>query len=212
MNWAGLANARLSAVVLVAANLVPVGGVVFFGWRSIDVLMLYWVENVVIGLINVMRMATTPGRKKWFLIVFFSVHYGIFCFGHLMAINGLFGESLGVANVWDYFLGVSVSEQGTAMWRSPQIIAIGGIAASHLFSYFSNFVGRGEYLRTSTNELMSRPYGRIIVLHVAIIIGAALVEWLGSPVSMLVVLVIAKIALDLRLHLAEREQFQTATS
>lgn len=45
------------------------------------------------------------------------------------------------------------------------------------------------------------------VLHVAIIFGAALIQWLGSPIMMLVVLVAAKIALDLRLHLAEREKF-----
>ena len=55
---------------------------------------------------------------------------------------------------------------------------------------------------------MKRPYGRIIVLHVTIIFGAALIQWLGSPVSMLVVLVATKILLDLRLHLAERDHFQ----
>ena len=45
------------------------------------------------------------------------------------------------------------------------------------------------------------------VLYVAIIFGAALIQWLGSPIMMLVVLVAAKIVLDLRLHLAEREKF-----
>lgn len=45
------------------------------------------------------------------------------------------------------------------------------------------------------------------VLHVAIIFGAAQPLDQGSPVMMLVVLVAAKIVLDLRLHLAEREKF-----
>lgn len=201
-------NVRLSSIVLVIANLVPIAGVLLFGWRVIDVLMLYWVENVAIGGINVLRMAATPGGRKWFLIPFFSVHYGIFCFGHLMAINGLFGKSLDGASVWQYFLQSSAADAGMPLWRSPQWIAIAGIAASHLFSYFSNFIGAGEYLRTTVDDVMNRPYGRIFVLHVAIILGAALIEWLGSPVSMLVVLVVAKIALDLRLHLAEREKFR----
>ncbi|MGI9234725.1 MAG: DUF6498-containing protein, partial [Woeseiaceae bacterium] len=91
---------------------------------------------------------------------------------------------------------------------APQWIAVASIAASHLISFFTNFIGTGEYLRTTANKLMFRPYGRIFVLHVAIILGAALIEWLGSPASMLVVLVAAKIALDLRYHLAERDGFK----
>ena len=203
---------RLSSVALVLANLVPIVGVLFFGWRVIDILMLYWVENVAIGGINVMRMAVTSGRSKWFLMVFFAIHYGVFCFGHLMAINGLFGEALGTVDVWQYFIGGPDSEAASATWLSPQWIAVAGIVASHLFSYFSNFIAGGEYRRTTVNALMTRPYGRIVVLHVAIILGAALIEWLGSPVSMLVVLVGAKIVLDLRLHLAERERFQSEAS
>ena len=56
---------------------------------------------------------------------------------------------------------------------------------------------------------MQRPYGRIVVMHVTILIGAALIEWLGSPVSMLIVLIGAKIALDLKLHAAERDRFRS---
>ena len=93
-----------------------------------------------------------------------------------------------------------------------QWIAAACIAASHLFSYFSNFIAAREYQRATVSALMTRPYGRIVVLHVSIILGAALIEWLGSPVAMLVVLVAAKIGLDLRFHLSERKQFEAAMS
>ena len=199
---------RLSVIALVIANLVPLAGVLFFEWRVFDVLMLYWVENVVIGVINVLRMAVCQGPSKLFLMPFFTMHYGLFCYGHLMAITGLFSDSLGSADTWQYFLGVPLAEA----WRSPLWIAIVGIAASHLLSFFSNFIAAGEYQRTSADELMHRPYGRIVVLHVAIILGAALIQWLGSPVSMLVVLVVAKIALDLRFHIAERDKFQSTAA
>ncbi len=203
---------RLSSVVLVVANLVPLAGVFFLGWRVFDVLMLYWVENVVIGVINVMRMAVCPGRSKWFLMVFFSVHYGFFCFGHLAALIGLFGASFGVANAWDYFFAAPVADPLGAHWQTMQWIAAACIAASHLFSYFSNFIAAREYQRATVSALMTRPYGRIAVLHMSIILGAALIEWLGSPVAMLFVLVAAKIGLDLRFHLAERKQFEAAMS
>ncbi len=41
--------------------MIPVAGVVFFGWRVLDVMLLYWAENVVIGVINVLRMAVSRG-------------------------------------------------------------------------------------------------------------------------------------------------------
>lgn len=203
---------RLSAMVLVVANLVPLAGVFFLGWRVFDVLMLYWVENVVIGVINVLRMAVCHGRSKWFLMVFFAVHYGFFCFGHLAALIGLFGDSLSVTNAWDYFFAAPVAGGLGAHWQTMQWVAAACIAASHLFSYFSNFIAAGEYRRTTVNTLMMRPYGRIVVLHVSIILGAALIEWLGSPVAMLVVLVAAKTGLDLRYHLSERKLFEAAIS
>lgn len=183
--------------------MVPLVGVLLFDWRVFDILMLYWAENVVIGVVNVLRMSTSRAGIKWFLMPFFVVHYGIFCFGHLAAVTGLFSESMGTETAWRYFFGLPIADA----WKSPLWIGIAAIAASHLFSFFANFIAKGEYRRTNVNDLMQRPYGRIIVLHVAIIFGAALIQWLGSPVMMLVVLVAAKIALDLRLHLAEREKF-----
>ncbi|NIA27398.1 MAG: hypothetical protein GWP02_05020 [Desulfobulbaceae bacterium] len=49
---------RPSAIILILANLVPLAGVLFLGWRVFDVIILYWAENVVIGVINVLRMIT----------------------------------------------------------------------------------------------------------------------------------------------------------
>lgn len=194
---------RISSIALVLANLVPLAGVLLFDWRVLDILMLYWAENVVIGVVNVLRMAVCSNGPKAFLIPFFSFHYGFFCFGHLMAVTGIFSAAMGTGTAWLYFFGEPLADA----WRSPLWLGIGGIAASHLISFFSNYIAGGEYRRTTTQQLMQRPYGRIIVLHVAIVIGAALIEWLGSPVMMLVALIAAKIVLDLRLHLSERDKF-----
>ncbi|MGB5333103.1 MAG: DUF6498-containing protein [Woeseiaceae bacterium] len=194
---------RPSVIALVLANLVPLLGVLLFGWRVLDILMLYWAENVVIGVVNVLRMSVCRSGMKLFLIPFFIVHYGFFCYGHLLAVTGIFSESMGTATAWPYFFGTPLAEA----WKSPLWIAIAAIAVSHMFSFFTNFLAGGEYRRTSATDLMSRPYGRIVVLHVAIIFGAALIDSLGSPIMMLVVLIAAKTALDLRLHLLERDKF-----
>jgi hypothetical protein len=49
----------------------------------------------------------------------------------------------------------------------------------------------------------SAPYKRIVVLHIAIIIGGIGVMALGQPLTMLVVLVLLKLGVDVVLHLRE---------
>jgi len=222
-----------SAIVLVAANLTPLAGVLMLDWRVFDVMILYWAENIVVGAVNVLRMlacsarrrvgfgesaadsspvgfarserrAETRGsrRSRLFLMPFFILHYGIFCFGHYTAVMAIFGDQVGSSEILATFA-VPLAEA----WRSPLWIGFGAIAASHLFSFYANYIRGEEYLRTTPSQLMKRPYGRIVVMHVAIIAGGALVFWLGSPLPMLLVLIAVKIGIDLRMHYRERHTF-----
>lgn len=215
---------RASSLVLILANLFPLLGVVLFEWDVLAVLLLYWAESVIIGVLNVFRMVACEssnviggalqlaGRPvpeelgeslprisgnafKFFLIPFFVVHYGAFCYGHLTAVVGIFS---------DKGLRMRVGSTVAEFWQGSLWIAVAAIFGSHLFSFFANYIGRGEYKRASLILLMHRPYGRIVVMHVAIVFGAGLVMWLGSPLPMLLILIVAKIVLDMRLHEKER--------
>ncbi len=192
---------RASAVVLVAANLVPLFGVLLFDWQVVDVVLLYWFENVVIGAINVLRMLICGPARRYSLVLFFILHYGIFCFAHLQALNALLDRSGGLGVAWDQ-----------QAFLSPFWAGLAAIAASHLFSFFFNFVGGGEYRRTTISKLMGRPYGRIVVLQLAILAGAALIQWLGTTLGLLIALIGVKIVMDLKLHAAERDAFLTTAS
>jgi len=195
-------NLRPSAIVLLGVNALPLAGVVFLDWQVFDVLLLYWVENVVIGAVNVLRMfrckPTNPLQlrdRRWNLIPFFIVHYGMFCWGHLTALLGLFAT------------GNNYSTSLAELWSPAFILAVIGMFASHLFSFASNFLGDGEYRRTTLRQLMRRPYGRILVLHITIIAGGGLIQALGEPVYLLLVLVVVKTLMDVKLHAMEREKF-----
>src|SRR5437764_13367701 len=50
---------------------------------------------------------------------------------------------------------------------------------------------------------MTRPYGRVMVLHVVILGGGFLVQALGAPVAAIAMLVVLKTGLDLVGHLRE---------
>ena len=88
--------------------------------------------------------------------------------------------------------------------------AIAALSASHLYSFAVNFIGQKEFLRLSGRELMSQPYGRIFVLHIAILFGGWIAMALGSNVGVLFVLIVGKTLFDLKLHLHEHERIERA--
>lgn len=52
----------LSLASLVAANLIPLVGVFFFGWEVGPILLLYWSENLVVGGYNVLKVMVRPAE------------------------------------------------------------------------------------------------------------------------------------------------------
>jgi energy-converting hydrogenase Eha subunit C len=53
---------------------------------------------------------------------------------------------------------------------------------------------------------MTQPYQRVVVLHIAIILGGIGAIALGSPLWALLVLLAMKIGLDLKAHLKEHSK------
>lgn len=53
--------ASRSAVVLLIANAIPVIGVLFFDWSLLTILVLYWLENGIIGFWNVPKILLAQG-------------------------------------------------------------------------------------------------------------------------------------------------------
>ncbi len=51
----------LAIAVLIAANAIPIFGVLFLGWDAFALLVLYWIESGVVGLVNVLKIATAEG-------------------------------------------------------------------------------------------------------------------------------------------------------
>jgi hypothetical protein len=80
------------------------------------------------------------------------------------------------------------------------VLAWLGLFLSHGLSLLLNYFQGGEYRYSEIKGLMSAPYKRIAVLHVAIIAGGWGIMALGSPLALLIALVLLKIALDITLH------------
>jgi hypothetical protein len=67
-------------------------------------------------------------------------------------------------------------------------------------------VGRGEYRTISAAEVMTQPYGRLVILHVTIVLGAFVSIQLGTPIGSLLVLVLLKTGMDLYFHLRQHRE------
>ena len=104
--WYRIGSSVGAVASLVLANLVPLIGVLWLGWSVWTILIVYWLENGVVGAFNVLKIAraagpepTRPdsvvvdGRKvilpaqpvaagRSAIIGFFIVHYGMFWLVH----------------------------------------------------------------------------------------------------------------------------------
>jgi hypothetical protein len=231
-------SSTTSALVLVAFNLVPLGGVLFWGWNVATLLILYWVENGVIGVLNVPKMLLARGPvvprqgsrlnggiapANAGLVAFFLIHYGIFWVVHgifvfiLPTIATVFSGGANPLNASSQPLvfpaGIAPFEPSSGGASADWSAVLWGtvaLAISHGASFLINFVGRQEYLRVSVVQQMFAPYGRVLILHLTILFGAFISLVIGSPVGAVAVLVIIKTIVDLTFHLREHGALMAA--
>lgn len=259
-----------SAIALLVANAIPLVGVLFFGWSLITILVLYWLENGIVGFWNVPKIALAQGslvpplpempasaaraatfsdeqaeslQAAWErarelqaqglnaagsspllarlsivpragLAIFFLVHYGVFWVVHgifvflLPTMSGIGTATAGCDAPIFPEPGEIGSVQGCAgsfgevSWGSV-LIGAAALFLSHGASFLFNYIANDEYQRTSPARQAAAPYGRVVVLHLTILIGGFVVAFLGAPIGALLILVVGKTLLDLGLHRRE---------
>lgn len=191
----------LPLVALVMANLIPIVGVLFAGWSVLSVMLVFVGESLIIGLYNIAKMLTAQSSsevaqprlpKRLFLIAFFSIHYGGFCFVHAKIVVSLLGngweKSLNtVADLFQLFV--------SDMWLPLFCLMI-----SHGISFVLNYLRRGEYRAIGVKNLLVLPYKRVFIMHAAVILGSVLVVKLNSPIWLVCMLVLLKLVIDILQH------------
>jgi hypothetical protein len=213
--WYRVSSSVGAVVALVAANLVPLAGVLFLGWSVWTILTVYWLENGIVGFYNVLKMATVSGIGKLGVIPFFVIHYGMFWLVHGVFVFSLPGITASVAGpigqplVCDPLMPEGVGcvaidvAPRAGMDQSAVVIAAIGLFISHGVSFVFNFLRRGEHLRTNATQLMFAPYRRVVILHLTILFGAFAIVAFGAQLLPLVILIALKTAVDLGFHLGE---------
>ena len=198
-------NDKAPILLLLAANLLPVFGVVYWGWDVFSILLLFWCENVVIGVFGIAKTAVFSMRFNkvggLFTAVFFTVHYGGFMFGHLMVLIGLFLNRTDRSR--DSLSDIEYAFGSFDRWTW---IAVAALFVSHGWSFIQNYLGKREFESLSTLGAMAMPYKRMAITHVALIAGGFLLAGLDQPLAGLLLLLGMKIALDVVFHRREHKE------
>ena len=187
----------------------PVYGVLFLSWKVFPLLFLFWLENVYIGFFNILKMIMSkPGNVanwlgKLFMVPFFTFHYGIFTAVHGIFVIILFGSKT---------MNFSGPVAPETFLQIVQLNKLGYVAfmlfISHGFSFLWNYIGKKEYETSDLSTLMTKPYGRVVLLHITILLGGFLLMALHSPVAGLLLFILLKIIMDVAAHSKEHKALE----
>jgi membrane protein implicated in regulation of membrane protease activity len=76
----------------------------------------------------------------------------------------------------------------------------------------ADFFGRGEYKTSNPSAEMFAPYGRIVTLHVAIILGAGLAFTLDDPLLGVLLLILIRVLFGILTTVMRRRKRDTTRS
>ena len=200
----------IGVIVLVGVNCIPLVGVLMAGWDVGTLLLLYWIENAVIGLVTAGKMlfavstesdeavARRPRLRNLPSIGFFFVHYGMFWVLHGIFLVSFFviGDPASIS-VTDQ--AVSLLELGLIVPLSDlwYVLAVLGFAVSHSISTIRSAIATDTSQMITIGECESEAYRRVIVLHFTLFVGAIALGEMGSPLYGLIALVVLKTGFDL---------------
>jgi len=199
-------------------NVVPAVALLFQRWDVGILILLYWMENVVLGVDNVLRMIVAKpdyssgkirlvgpwveiregssviragNSSKFGDILFFLIHYGGFTLGHGFFVLMLIVSDAGAESFEDI--------ESVLRPHVPLLaVALALTVADYAWSFFDEYIRGKGYTKTHHSCLFLRPYGRVLVLHLVILGGAfVLIQLAASPATALL-LVAFKVFMDVR--------------
>lgn len=180
---------RSPVLTIILVNLIPLAGVLFFGWQIGHVVVLYWLESLMIGFFNLLRILFAQGRvglvptKRYGTALFFLVHY----FGFMVG-QGFF------------MLAFVLSKEDLLTIHTLNLpLVFGGLLLFYSFNFIADFILSGEFQSKTPDAYFFRPYGRVAVQQVLVLGGGWLIEsgMLPREAAFTLVLVGMKIIVDL---------------
>ncbi len=213
MNWRWI-----QYLLAVIAALTPLLGIFIWGWQVREVILIYWFENLAIGFWQIGKILLVGGlgasQKKepglghmLFTSLFFLVHYGGFCAIHgffilvfvdggdvldFGGINPLMGPFVFLQILFKVVSAALIGLPTATYWSIVSLFAMRGLGV------VQDFFLAGKWKEADLNKLMFEPYKKILLIHIAILVGGALVMFFQEAWPVLALIVVGKLLLDIR--------------
>jgi hypothetical protein len=209
----------LDRILTLAANLLPLAGVWWWGWDAFEVLILYWIQTVLVVGFMLLHIRKLPlaglgeikvnGRMRAathrdYVLMFGGIGF-VFCAGHLgflwVFFSGDWNKVVsGPATFWQAFV------IANGAWLALSLNLAAGLARYLLTpprAALIRWIGRRIGLRDNNepsgniDSLSLTLFTRIFAMQAAIIFGAMLVKSYGATTAPLLILIGLKTLFDL---------------
>lgn len=192
-----------TGLLIVLINLIPVYGVLNWGWQSFDLIFLYWLENLVIGFFMLLgiliRRYPEAGEivMSMISIPFTAFHYTVFCIFHGIFIAAIFSKLEAGRDPLEAFYSLVIIEVQSLDVK----IALVALFIMHFFQWIkdkidSNFI-------TEPGKLIFTSYIRIVITHLTIFICGFFLSSAGNPAIGLLFIVVIKIVSDVYFYIVK---------
>lgn len=186
------------AVGQTLANLVPLVGILLWGWDAFNLVVLYWLEigaTAGIGLLSIALLGAPTDEDDNSIVEKLLIR------GQLVVGLGLvYAFLLGI--YWAMISGIANTllsgYDQSSVWVATRAVELGvvGFVVSHLLGVGSAVLGGTDAVETNTKSMVRGSLRSLVVMHSVLAFGTFGVIALGSPLPLLVLLVAIKTAAD----------------
>ncbi len=172
---------------------------------ALTVLLAYFLETIIIGILHVIKLAmvnrygkaSDPSSKSQpqgiGLILFFIIHYGFF-----VAIQSIFMFGFFEGAIPEITSGFHLIDNYRYAFQHPGMVPVlSSIVITNVTYFITNFIQPQRYKEYSSSELFMKPYVRIFVQQFAVILGGFFFVILQAGTAAAVLLILFRLGVDL---------------
>lgn len=185
-----------SLIALVVMGVIPIWGLLYFDWNAGQVIVLFWIESLIVGVFTWLRVRDAErnpdSRAEPFQVSsFFLMHYGLFWLVHgvltwVLLLVFLPSSDGGWRNI----------AQDSNVWK-----AVMGLLLLQTMVYWREWARPQAWRGADPSQEIFRPYGRVMALHLAVLIGFWIAAFAGGGREVAIILCVIKLVVDLVLAL-----------
>lgn len=218
-----------SVIGIIAVNLIPFAGVVWYDWKPFSVIFIYWLQTGIIGFfsllkikkvtdfsppehkIRVMAFAVRPSGRARPVAEIIRDFVGVYAFGMFTSLLFLvFFTWFDSIDAFSFrsLLGSPLAFVA-AIQESFGVILLGTMTffLNHGYSYIFNFVGKKEFLRSDLPAQLSDPIDRVGMIWGSLFITGTTLVFIPYLTTVVAVLVVFKTMFDVYAHLKEHGRY-----